>query len=270
MRVTKTRSLLCMIAALLLAYGCNNDDDSNVQKLDPEVVSLVVTTVAAQNSIHQMIGRSNNALGSVSFAKNAPMETSCPTISIVPGEQVDSLILDYGTEFCASQGGVLYKGRMILVLSMEQSQDVQLIMEDFCMKDFCMSGTLQWTFNEGSEGSEFSMVVQDWIVEDNQGGTQIINMDMQYQLVEGSDTTDPSDDVYEVSGSSSGVTPDGVNYSMTIAEPLVFSLDCQWITKGVVIFEMDQLPITTIDYGDGTCDQEVVVTIEGIDQQVSL
>ena len=72
------------------------------------------------------------------------------------------------------------------------------------------------------------------------------------------------DDVYSITGSSSGSNSNGSSYSATILSPLMVHLNCFWIESGVLQLVPSGKPTRTIDFGpDGTCDNHATVTING-------
>ncbi|WP_090100708.1 hypothetical protein [Chitinophaga sp. CF118] len=77
---------------------------------------------------------------------------------------------------------------------------------------------------------------------------------------EGDDAT--SDDVYTFTGSDALTYPDGNIATATISDSaaLVRKFDCPYIGKGKVALTFKSV-ITTIDYGNGVCDDSVLVSI---------
>lgn len=82
-----------------------------------------------------------------------------------------------------------------------------------------------------------------------------------------------------LNGNSSGVSSDGVSYSMTITTPIKFVYNCfssnRYRGRGKIPVEGIKTltkgsDITTINYGDGTCDLEATVTTNGVTEVVDL
>ena len=72
------------------------------------------------------------------------------------------------------------------------------------------------------------------------------------------------DDVYEITGSASGVATNGKKYDVTITTALRVQF-CGYIpevTEGVIEIQPDGLLLRTVDFGDKTCDNEGTVTIK--------
>lgn len=85
----------------------------------------------------------------------------------------------------------------------------------------------------------------------------------------------PADDAWVVTGSASGKNRDDKTYAMEITKDLVYKRSCAISSKvfiaveGTKVFTTDTKQIT-IDYGDGTCDNKVTVTINGKSKEVDI
>ena len=66
---------------------------------------------------------------------------------------------------------------------------------------------------------------------------------------------------YSLTGTASGVNRNGLVYEMNIVDPLIFSIDCKWIKKGVLDIIPEGLATRTLDYGDGECDSQATLSI---------
>lgn len=69
------------------------------------------------------------------------------------------------------------------------------------------------------------------------------------------------DDVYWITGGGSGVNSDGNPFSVAITDKLVVELDCPNVVSGVLEISPEGRPTRILDYGDGTCDNSAIVTI---------
>jgi hypothetical protein len=74
---------------------------------------------------------------------------------------------------------------------------------------------------------------------------------------------DPMDDVYSLTGNATGVNREGKGYTVSISVPVVKSTACSWIQSGRVDITPDGLATRTVDYGNGICDPQATLTING-------
>ena len=77
-----------------------------------------------------------------------------------------------------------------------------------------------------------------------------------------------------MSGTSSGVNSEDVPYTVVIStdNPLLMD-DCEWIAQGeITITEMidGEENVMILDFGDGTCDNMMNVTVGGVTVSVEM
>jgi hypothetical protein len=77
-----------------------------------------------------------------------------------------------------------------------------------------------------------------------------------------------------VSGVASGKTKSGVEYTAETVEPLVFKSMCRgtWYipASGIKTITMPELPVITVDYGDGECDNKFTVIMDRGSKEMTL
>ena len=82
--------------------------------------------------------------------------------------------------------------------------------------------------------------------------------------IEGHNTLELLDDVYLITGNGSGVNRNEVPYSLLITTPLRVEVGCPWIVSGVLQIIPTSLDVRTVDYGNGACDSQVTVSVNGM------
>jgi hypothetical protein len=78
------------------------------------------------------------------------------------------------------------------------------------------------------------------------------------------------DDVYQLTGEVHGVNSAGTGYVYNITTPLKKKLNCKWIVSGVLTLQVTGLPLITMDYGAGTCDNNANIIINGQTYPITL
>jgi hypothetical protein len=102
------------------------------------------------------------------------------------------------------------------------------------------------------------------VIKANNGGTITWISTRQLEWIEGMNTLWVWwDDVYQLTGESHGVNSSGADYVYNITTPLKRSLNCQWISTGVLTLQVTGLPLITMDYGAGICDHDAVIIVNG-------
>ena len=84
------------------------------------------------------------------------------------------------------------------------------------------------------------------------------------EWVAGSDTWwNIWDDVYFITGQTTGTNFRGVGYSRTIIIPLEWAATCRFIKSGSIDIVVGENDPITLDFGDGECDNEATVSRNG-------
>jgi len=94
----------------------------------------------------------------------------------------------------------------------------------------------------------------------------------------GGDTTTPLDDVMQIEGSTSGTVKRNdlaVAWKAEITNPFIKRFTCRWISQGTIKVGRESLSsnsqwIGTLDYGNGICDNQATLTLNGVTYQITL
>ncbi|MDZ4668658.1 MAG: hypothetical protein SGJ00_12360 [bacterium] len=82
--------------------------------------------------------------------------------------------------------------------------------------------------------------------------------------VAGQNTLTALDDVYEITGTTSGTNRNGINYAAQITTKLRVELACDWrIVSGVIEVTPEGKNLRKIDFGNGACNGLVTVSVNG-------
>ncbi|HVA98685.1 MAG TPA: hypothetical protein VNG53_07290, partial [Bacteroidia bacterium] len=76
-------------------------------------------------------------------------------------------------------------------------------------------------------------------------------------------------DSYLLRGTITGRTTTGNTFSASILNPLQLVNACNYIESGTVQMTPTNLSMRSIDYGNGTCDKNATVTINGVNYTIS-
>ena len=87
--------------------------------------------------------------------------------------------------------------------------------------------------------------------------------------VAGGETPEFFDDVFEITGSTSGLTRNGVEFQSQITSPLVKSRNCRWVSAGIRTMTFG-VRTWSIDYGypEGDCDRLALLTLDNGETKV--
>lgn len=209
--------------------------------------------------------------------KNADFisKTSCATITHDSLSNPKTLTIDFGNTNCLCNDGKYRKGQINVSYTgkyRDPGSVHTISFTNYFVNDNQVLGTKTVTNNgvNGNGNLTFSIVVDGSIKKANNGGTIIWKSNRTREWLAGSSTQTWMDDVYSITGSGSGISAKGVSYTTTITTPLHRALNCHWFDSGVIEVNPANLPVRIIDYGTGSCDNNINVTINGITYPITI
>ena len=180
---------------------------------------------------------------------------------------VHTVTLDFGYEGCEGRWGNVRKGKIIITqtgrFDVADSKRV-ITLDDFYFNDYLVEGTKTITcLGLNSDGHlEYNAKLVDGRVT-TQGAIITREFDRTRKWLEGAETKRwIFDDKWEITGTTSGINRRGKEYKSQITTGLIIDMDCLYkLTKGVIEFTTEERTIS-LDYGDGTCDNDAIVTFD--------
>lgn len=202
----------------------------------------------------------------------------CVIVTIVPRDLLvfpKTVTFDYGTG-CKGRDGKIRKGKIITTYSgpmVKPGSTATTRFEGFSVDSIKVSGTHITKNNSTSAVLIFTRKVENGKLIFPGGGVSVWNATHTNKQVAGLGTPGfPMDDEFEITGGAKGVIEKGttrIEWSRVIVEPLHKAFKCRWIDKGVVnITQNDKKAV--LNYGDGTCDNKAVMTINGERKEITL
>jgi hypothetical protein len=79
----------------------------------------------------------------------------------------------------------------------------------------------------------------------------------------------PLDDVYKITGNARGSNSAGHTWAALVVDPLIKKFTCPWIVKGKVQLLRDGRE-ALLDYGNGNCDNQAIIYINGVPHVITL
>lgn len=248
--------LSALLFGILLFDSCKKSDDAN----DIEVATSEDVATAEDFSEE------------IDFAADVAIEerggpSACPVVTLAQpwGTWPNTITIDYGTVGCdGPNGNHTLKGKIII----NQSADMftagavrTKTFENFFVDDVQVEGTKSWTNNGQDAGGlwSYTKTATNMKLSYPDGASSTWNHTHTSTLIEGGNTLTHWDNVWSTTGSTSGFNRNGVAVSSTITEPLIKKAVCRWVSEGVIEFTRDG-NVSTLDFGDGTCDRFAKLT----------
>jgi len=180
------------------------------------------------------------------------------------------ITIDFG-DGCEGRDGRIRSGKIIIHrtgLYRDEGSVHTYTTENFNVDGYRIEGSRTVTHMPTGGNTTFSIVVKDGKITAPSGETITWESSRTREWSEGEETTFFTDgikgildDVYLIDGTASGTNREGRAFTMEITTPLKVRLNCRWIVSGKMELQPEDLKKRTIDFGDGECDNEAVVTI---------
>jgi hypothetical protein len=269
------KSIFSVAIVIILVAAFNSCEKNNLSDFEKGV--LTSEEISASDGLFDDILEQAEIYEDASTKSGSDLGACEPTVTITYPEQTQFprvVTIDFGTEGCTGFNEVVRKGKIIITVSspfMETGSTRTITFENFSVNDFKVEGTKTVVFNGFNEAQN-----PTWSVEiigqitSPEGKIIVHNASRTREWVEGYDTPrNFLDDVFSISGTASGINARGNNYSSEIASPLVKARNCRWIQAGIINIMCNDKNIS-IDFGNGTCDNKAIVTINGEEREIQL
>lgn len=258
-------------------YSCDSDEDSidSSQSESEEVFEDVMYMNAEINSA-MSIGISVFTGSGGRIVEN---EVFCGTFNF-SFEPVIALELDFG-EGCTGVDGKNRAGKIKFTTEGEFGKEgfsYTLSYDNFSVDGNQLSGSISssgYVLNDAGN-FEYTITSNDFLLtlaEDE--STISYSGTHTYEWLEGFGSEDASSNVFKVTGSSSGKTRKGVEYSSEITSPYTFKAACYssgvfYPVSGVASITPVDSPAFTVDFGDGSCDKKATIAIGALSYEIDL
>ncbi len=216
--------------------------------------------------------------------------TACPDVTIIrqnaPALFPVKIIFDFGINGCVGRDGHLRKGKVITVYTnrlLFPGATATTTFDGFYFDSTKVEGTHKITNTSPPVGTQplsrqFTTDVIDGKLTKPNGNYIEWNSHKVITQFEGLGTTIPLDDIFRVEGTARGKVKRGaliVLWESSITEPLIKKFSCPWIVKGKIRTIRANTTATSpwvaiLDFGAGGCDNQAVITINGVAHQITL
>lgn len=270
---------ISFILLSVVLYSCNNDkidvaEDSTLSEKSAEITLSEVNLEAATTASEYEVEFYANAEDILSqwwrigkrwewTNKMHYMSRQCPNVTIAEGETDDypkTITLDYGDSTVLKNGKVL-SGIIVIEISAPRnsaSYTRMVTYNNFGIDTLTIVGTSLITIDR--ENTAFRNFKSDLTITLDNGNVITRSSERTWTWIEGLETTDDqTDDVIHITGEVSATS--GLDsYKKEIVNPLVRIGDCRFIVEGVVEITLNGTLISTLNYGDGECDEIATMT----------
>jgi hypothetical protein len=288
-KLFKTSSILLM-SAVLFVTSC--DEEERISAQDTEDISEEALTDSYFQDVDDMAavaiqapsetefngGREKTTIevtdgrfrcdGSALLVTFERLEGSTPTVP------KGRLIVDFGQTGCTDPRSNVRKGKLIITFSGRRfvsGSTVITTVDGYSINDVELQGvrTLTNVSSSTTEAPKFRVVLENGVAKFADGREATRESDITWQWIR---AATPADDqlIIDQSSTASGTTRNDRDYVVTLLDELVYRRFCGIAVSGIKKYVIDNEKEITIDYGDGTCDRSVTVTVNGVTRNVSI
>jgi hypothetical protein len=259
---------LFALAFMLALVSCKKDDPVNVSGDVQAQLELAKKVLAANTELGRstvLNGQSSKEKGA-GFADEA-VDDRCGSFSAEPQAPLafpKTLSLDYGTG-CTDIWGVDRAGNIKIVLQKiwEPGATSSIEYGNYSENKVKMNGKVSLSNVSDNTGIGLELAVANLKRTEANGAESSVQAALKYRQTAGAGTFwDWKDDVYEITGSTQIALADGQKAAMSITVPLSKSNNCLWAAKGKATLVVNGVNME-VDLGNGACDNEALVTIDG-------
>lgn len=187
------------------------------------------------------------------------------------------ITIDFGTG-CTDGRGTTRSGQIIITHELDNFLDVgnniQVSFNNYFQNGKQISGATNFHNNGYNGAGNITMIGTSTIVTTStNGNSSTINTTQNYEMLAGENTSTKEDDQYAVTGNAVGSSSDGSQLDYSIIQPLIKfrTTGCnEFYVQGVTRTRKTGQPEKYLDYGNGTCDNLGIETVNGVSQSITL
>ncbi|SMO84271.1 hypothetical protein [Solitalea koreensis] len=279
MKLISTNVLVMMSLIAFTISSCKKDNNAapsfdetvatEIQTSDDVTLDMFDQVKIVTNNYPVLNGESTSTVATETVLK----PSSCAVVTGTEGNTWPKTVtIDFGAG-CTNDKDVTHKGKISAVFSKpwtEIGATVTLTFENFFVDSVQLDGTKTFTNNGVNipEGT-YSYSVKANRVKITDKGTATWSSERTVTWNTHMTPFDPFDDSYSVQGWIKGTTKRGIEYDATTTKDLVKNVSCRWISKGAVEIKANNR-VATIDYGNGECDNDALLIINGHSKAIKI
>ena len=201
------------------------------------------------------------------------------TVTPAAGSTADApkgvLTVDFGTTACPDSKGNVRTGKLIFTYNGRRFQPGSTIVtttDNYTINGVKLEGvrTLTNVTGSTSDAPKFNVVLANGKATFTADGTVAEReSNITWQWIR---AANPLEDylLIDQASTASGKTRGGRTYAVSLSKALKYKRFCGIAVEGIKKYLIDGSKEVTIDYGDGSCDKSVVITVNGVTRSLTV
>lgn len=269
----KTKILVLGMVLSLFMIGCNKDDDNKTQPLTSEEIAANAQMDNISDDVTYMAEAQSDETPATRLTGGAESFFSCATVTTVQNGNTWVRTIDFGDVNCTLFNGNQVRGKIIITFSNDfnaQTRTIAYTFDNFYHNNRHVEGNRTVVKTILSNGHPQATIDLDLTV--TTPNNQVFHRTGQRvrEFTAGYDTPYIlHDNVFSISGSWATTFPSGMVQTANITAPLIVRWNCLHIVSGTIAFARNSNS-AVLDYGDGECDNQATITINGVLHNITL
>lgn len=280
----KTKPISLGIIALCIGFTSlfSSCKKKEVEEKDSDTSSAAEQSLASSivndmTSIADEAGRTNN-VSSFRTTGSTAILSNCASLSFDTLAAAKTVTVSFGSTNCLGNDGRYRRGALILHFTGRYRDSLTVITvtpQNYFVNDNQVTGTKTITNNGHNAANHLVYTIQAniQILRANNAGTLTWQSTRQREWTAGESTLSWQDDMYSITGTASGTSSGGGSFQSNITSPLIRNMapGCRrYFTAGTIAHTPAGKATRYLDYGNGTCDDQATVTINGNTYPITL
>lgn len=296
-KLLRMASVLAIFAAISLS-SCKKDNQGNNSLQDDDIspaveaaqnndaassqfedVLNITQSVTADDAGEDIaLGTQSAVMGGTDSDNGFPPESRCFTVNVIPkikGEWPKTVTINFG-DGCKGKDGKVRKGKIVSIYTKAAFMPGSVVSTTFVgyqVDSLSISGTHKVTNTSTAKRGSFHIeVINGKVTNNNTGFWREHESDREFTQLDGwFSVLNPLKNGYKITGTTHGINSNGRTWKTQTERPLLRKFDCMWISKGVLdVWRNGNSTAATLDYGDGTCDDQAVLTFKNKTKTITL
>jgi len=179
-----------------------------------------------------------------------------------------TVVIDFGNDYCIGNDGRVRNGQIHVTYTgryRETGTIITMTTANYSVNGYRVEGVHTVT-NLGTtiQGQlVYSVEVNGEITSPDSSWSTTWQSNRTRTWIEGQSTPTIWDDVYSITGTTSGINRNDIYFDASIMVPLRAEVSCRWIVSGAVMIQPEGMAIRIVDFGNGECNNGITVTVNG-------
>lgn len=284
----KTTQFILGLALAITFFSCNKDDNEDRETITSEEMQVNAKIDIASDDVSNIVEEQLTAedgivgRGTTSATQFLP---DCAVVTRVPetgvpavGENIVKTI-NFGTTGCEMPNGNILKGVIVITIPYFPEATTHTITYQFVnfyhnTIKFDGTKTFTRTMSAAVDGHPIVTMNMDLNATFANGNVYTRVGTRVREIIEGMNTPSVlADNIYKITGSWTTTFPNTTIQTSTITTPLHVKMSCIAVNKPILVSGVITITrndtIATLDYGDGTCDNLAIFTLNGVPHQIT-